>query len=104
MGRYRTENLVRIAVALMADQMGQHWGYDIIQRSGLRSGVVYPNLRKLLQDGWLADGWEDPETTGGRPPRRYYTLTDLGRRKLGALIDEARIDPRFAAAFGFGMA
>jgi PadR family transcriptional regulator PadR len=94
----RTYALVQVAIALMADASGRHWGYDLSKRSGVRSGVMYPLLRKMLEQGWLADGWEDQPQTGRakRPPRRYYELTDKGKAALGAVIAEARRDARFA--------
>lgn len=91
----RTQALVRVAVSLLADPDGKRWGYDLMQASGVRSGALYPILRRLLDDGWLSDGWEDPATISGRPPRRYYELTELGLRELGALLAEARHDARF---------
>lgn len=61
------------------------------QKSDLRSGVLYPILARMLSAGWLTDGWEDPVTVdSGRPPRRYYQLTDRGRIELGAVVSEAR--------------
>jgi len=91
-----THALVQVAAALMSDQTGQHWGYDLSRRSGVRSGVMYPILTRMLESGWLVDGWQEPTETRGKPPRRYYELTDLGRRELGAVLNDARLDPRFA--------
>lgn len=94
----RTYALVQVAIALMADASGRHWGYELSKQSGVRSGVMYPLLRRMLDEGWLADGWEDQAQTGRakRPPRRYYELTDAGKAALGAVIAEARRDTRFA--------
>jgi PadR family transcriptional regulator, regulatory protein PadR len=82
----------------MADANGRHWGYELSKRSGVRSGVMYPILRRMLDEGWLDDGWENQPRVGGaqRPPRRYYRLTEEGKIELGALIAEARRDARFA--------
>lgn len=93
--------LVQLAVALMADPVGRHWGYDLGKRAGLRSGIVYPALSRLLEDGWLTDGWEE-QWEGGRkrPPRRYYELTDRGRRELGALLADASVDQRWQSLLG----
>ncbi len=67
----------------------------------MRSGVLYPTLQRMLAEGWLSDGWEDSaETNGQRPVRRYYELTDKGRRELGGLVDDARTDPRFVSVLG----
>ena len=94
----RTYALVQVALALMADADGRHWGYELSKQSGVRSGVMYPLLQRLLDQGWLDDGWEDQAQVGRvkRPPRRYYELTDEGKAALGAVIAEARRDARFA--------
>lgn len=89
--------MVQLALALMSDPTGQHWGYQLSKESGVRSGVMYPLLSRMLAEGWLEDGWEE---AGGanrkRPPRRYYTLTDEGRIELGAVLQQAKADKRFA--------
>jgi PadR family transcriptional regulator PadR len=99
-----TQPLVRVAMALMMEPTGQHWGYELFKRSGVRSGALYPMLTRLLEEGWLTDGWEDPATIRAeeekrRPPRRYYELTDKGRRELGAIVQQARREPRFEPIF-----
>lgn len=88
---------MQVALALMADRDDRHWGYELSKRSGVRSGVMYPILRRMLDEGWLIDGWEDQAQIGKarRPPRRYYELTDKGRIALGSLVAEARRDSRF---------
>jgi PadR family transcriptional regulator PadR len=94
----KTHTQVQVAFALLEDPDGRHWGYDTSRRTGVRAGVLYPILARMLANGWLTDGWEDPATiTDKRPPRRYYRLTDTGRAELGALVAEARKDARFAA-------
>lgn len=94
----KTYALVQVSLSLMADANGRHWGYDLSKRSGVRSGVMYPTLQRMLDEGWLTDGWEDQVQVGRakRPPRRYYELTDQGKIALGAVIAEARRDTRFA--------
>jgi PadR family transcriptional regulator PadR len=53
-------------------------------------------LTRMLDEGWLTDGWEeDAATRPKRPPRRYYEITDEGRRLLGALLRESQDDARF---------
>ncbi|MCA1707012.1 MAG: PadR family transcriptional regulator [Actinobacteria bacterium] len=93
----KTHALVQVAIALLDDPTGRHWGYELSKRSGVRSGVLYPMLTRMLDQDWLTDGWEDPATIQDkRPPRRYYELTDEGRLALGAVLEEARRDARFA--------
>lgn len=92
----KTHALVQVAMALLDKSTSRHWGYELSQRSGVRSGVLYPMLTRMLDENWLTDGWEDPATIQEkRPPRRYYTLTDEGRLALGAVLQEARRDARF---------
>ena len=95
----RTYALVQVALALMADASGWHWGYELSKRSGVRSPVMYRILQAMLDEGWLADGWEEQPQAGRakRPPRRYYELTNAGKIELGAVIAEARRDTRFRA-------
>jgi PadR family transcriptional regulator PadR len=97
----RTYALIQVALALMEDPTGRYWGYDLSRQAGARSGVLYPILHRMLDEGWLEDGWEDPAQLGGkRPPRRYYELTDEGKVALGALLQEARSDARFRSLVG----
>ena len=48
-------------------------------------GTLYPILTRQKNAGLLSYRWQ--ESTQG-PPRKYYMLTDEGRRQL-ALLDEA---------------
>lgn len=62
-------------------------GYGIIkevarQSAGhykLGSGTLYDNLEKLMDRGLVKEA-----TSKGDPPRRYYRLTEFGRRVLEA--------------------
>ncbi|HEX8935797.1 MAG TPA: PadR family transcriptional regulator [Pseudonocardiaceae bacterium] len=95
-----TQPLVQVAMALLDEPTGRHWGYELSKKADVRSGVLYPMLTRLLDEGLLADGWEDPTTIQKRrPPRRYYTVTDKGLQKLGAVVQKARSEPRFAHLF-----
>jgi PadR family transcriptional regulator PadR len=97
----KTYSLVQLAIALMNDSSGRHWGYQLSKASGIRSGVMYPLLSRMLDEGWLEDGWEEADgSKKKRPPRRYYTLTNEGRIELGAVVQEARTDRRFQAMPG----
>jgi PadR family transcriptional regulator PadR len=60
--------------------------------------VLYPILGRMLEEGWVHDGWEDrAEIVDKRPARRYYELTAKGKAELGAILDDARSDVRFGA-------
>lgn len=103
MPRRRTRVLVMLAVALMSDPFGRHWGYELGRKAGLRSGIVYPALSRLLEDGWLTDGWEEQwDGNRKRPPRRYYELTDHGRHEMNALLSDAAQDARWTSLLNTG--
>ena len=82
---------MQVAIALLERRGERQWGYELGQRAELRSGVLYPILHRLLEQGWLEDGWEEQEGEGSRrrPPRRYYEVTELGERELVALLGSA---------------
>ena len=56
------------------------YGYDVAEflsrHIEIADGTVYPILRKLKSDGAVTTYLS--EDSGG-PPRKYYSLTDLGR-------------------------
>lgn len=87
----KTKSLIAVLEALLARPTEEHWGYDLQRQTGIRSGVLYPILRRLLEAGWVEDGWEDPEAIEGRPPRRYYTLTDWGAASARTML--AGVEP-----------
>ena len=64
-------------------------GSDISKAFGLLSGTMYPILSRFEQAGWLQSEWEkiDPSEEG-RPRKRLYRLTALGRKKAKAALDE----------------
>jgi PadR family transcriptional regulator PadR len=82
----RTQARLAIALELIRRRTGTHWGYELSRNSGVGAGSMYPFLAELLEEGCLVDGWEDPATTNGRPPRRFYRLTDEGVRSLTEFI------------------
>lgn len=99
----RTSQTLAVAAALMDHPNGRHWGYPLTKTSGVRSGVLYPILARMLNEGWLSDDWESVDTavTDRRPPRRYYKLTVAGVVALGGMLDAAG-DHLSATTYGMG--
>lgn len=98
-----THSLALVALAMIQiNQEGDGfiWGYQLTKRSGVRSGVLYPQLDRMLAEGWLEDHWEERAADQKRPARRYYTLTDEGRIELGAVAHRVNTEPRFASMRG----
>ena len=64
---------------------GESYGYEIVQRlKGIEAlsvteSTVYPILTRLRKEGHLS---VRSESSSGGPPRRYYSLTRMGRAFL----------------------
>ena len=85
------------------------YGYEISEalskHINIADGTVYPILRKLKSDGFVTTYLS--EESGG-PPRKYYSLTQLGRdtyetdraeylnfaKKIEALLEEKENDEK----------
>ena len=66
---------------LQAVAQGHRFGFDVMDVTGLPSGTIYPALRRLeaqelVRSDWEKDGKARKE---GRPRRRYYEITAIGR-------------------------
>jgi PadR family transcriptional regulator PadR len=94
MGVRKTQPVITVALEILTNPTQRHWGYDLTQRTGLKTGVLYPILGRMLAAGWLVATWEDT-TPGGRPGRRFYELTAGGAQALEAMVSEASSDSRF---------
>lgn len=69
----------------------RHYGYSLIRVLSegssllLKEGTVYPILGRLDRDGLVHSEWIESDQG---PPRKYYTLTALGRQLFAELIEE----------------
>lgn len=71
---------------------GPSYGSQLMERIGELSGgllavnpnTMYPLLRSLEADGWIAGEWEHPE----RRSRRFYRLSDAGEAERERLAGE----------------
>ena len=68
---------------------GEDYGYSIIQKvkdiSGGQlkwtDGMLYPVLQRMEMDGQIASKWKLSRESR---PRRYYTITEIGRSDLAS--------------------
>ena len=51
----------------------------------LKEGTLYPALHRLEKRGLLKSEWV---IEGGNKPRKYYVITESGRRMLSEMTDE----------------
>lgn len=76
-----------IILNLLAEQDRPMYGYEIIQELEARSqgyfqfkeGLIYPRLHELERQGFLRSDWEGEE---GSRRRKFYAITEVGRRRL----------------------
>ena len=72
---------------------GEAYGYEIVTKltqetNGaleVTDGTLYPVLYRLERAGFVAVRWETPERG---VPRKYYRLTESGRKELDQLSHE----------------
>ena len=53
----------------------------------LSAGTVYPLLARLAKAGLVSTTWQESPVG---PPRKYYALSDAGRKRLAGLTAEFR--------------
>ena len=97
-----TPAVLDIMVALGEEEMH---GYAIMQEVRRRTdgqrrlapGTLYRSLKQMEQRGWVAQSEERPEPSLDDERRRYYRLTEIGRRvalaeveRLEGLVETAR--------------
>lgn len=78
-----------IVLAVLGQLDTERYGYSLIsslKNAGLDidQGTLYPLLRRLENQGLLRSDWRIESDR----PRRYYTLSDEGRKLLPRLKDE----------------
>ena len=95
-----------VLMILLALREGERHGYalmrDAAERSEgtvrLQAGALYRTLKRLVDDGLVAESDARPAPESDDERRRYYRLTPLGARVLAAELD--RLARLVAAARG----
>jgi DNA-binding PadR family transcriptional regulator len=80
-----------VVLATLSQLRTLRYGYELRQSLAARGlpieeGTLYPLLRRLESQGVLRSEWHTDEG----PPRRYYVLSDDGRRLYARLTDSWR--------------
>lgn len=85
--RYKS-GVIELCVLSLLNR-GDSYGYDVSeylsQHIQIADGTVYPILRKLKNQGMVTTYLS--EDSGG-PPRKYYSLTQLGKQEYLSARDE----------------
>jgi DNA-binding PadR family transcriptional regulator len=77
---------------LLALAGGERHGYEIMKQvkqdsSGqvkMGTGTLYGSLKRMLADGFIEEAGDRPDPALDDERRRYYRLTELGRRAMSA--------------------
>jgi DNA-binding PadR family transcriptional regulator len=88
----RARKLSRQTIAVLAALAdGSEWlyGLELSERTGLKSGSLYPILIRLAERGLLESRWLEPASPG-RPPRHAYRILPAGREALAAASESSR--------------
>lgn len=95
--RHSSDQTLQVLEALLSDTQRWRHGYELGKELGIKSGVLYPILLRLSEDGLLQARWEPPARPG-RPPRHAYRLTALGeslaRNRIGQRAPGTARQPR----------
>lgn len=80
-----------LILAVLAQLREERYGYSLrqaLQVVGVEidEGALYPMLRRLETQGLLASEWREED----KRKKRFYQLSDEGRRVLARLADEWR--------------
>lgn len=77
---------------LLAMRDGGRYGLDLMDRTGLPSGTVYPTLGRMEDRAFVRGRWEAASAASaqGRPRRRYYELTAAGEAALDEALQQVR--------------
>jgi PadR family transcriptional regulator, regulatory protein PadR len=62
------------------------YGLEVIERTGLPSGTVYPLLARLEGEGWVTSRWEAGDPGARGPRKRFYEITVAGAESARAAL------------------
>lgn len=100
-----TATVGKVLRVFLDDVTSPRYGFELMQRTGLASGTLYPILARLEAAGWLTSQPEDIDPAAERrPARRFYRITEaaaaIARDELIELSRQLR-PPRLGNPSGF---
>lgn len=78
-------DLCVLAMLNDSDRYGYELASTLSETIMISDGTVYPLLRKLAADGLVASYLQESQSG---PPRKYYSLTAMGKIRLAELLDD----------------
>jgi DNA-binding PadR family transcriptional regulator len=84
---------------LLALYEGEQHGYRIMKSVGINSGgkftmkpgTLYGTIKRMLADGLIEEAGERPDPSMDDERRRYYKITDLGKKVVCAEAERLEI-------------
>ncbi|TAE25794.1 MAG: PadR family transcriptional regulator [Candidatus Kapaibacterium sp.] len=76
---------------LLFMQKKEYYGYELIENvktilmANVSEGTLYPLLNRMQKDGLISSQWR---TMGVGIPRKYYTISPLGKKALETMKQE----------------
>src|SRR4030042_1038727 len=96
--QYRQTLTPSVFYILLALCDKERHGYEIMKQSEYDSdgkiemgpGTLYGNIKRMLADGLIEEAYERPDIEFDDERRKYYRLTELGRKKLSMELERYR--------------
>lgn len=74
-----------LALLIKRDCYGYELVSDISKNIAISEGTIYPLLKRLKDEGFVNTYLQESQEG---PPRKYYRLTDLGKKEADSLKEE----------------
>jgi PadR family transcriptional regulator PadR len=85
------KGVLELCVLVLTDYKDRY-GYELVhhlsEKFQIAEGTIYPLLRRLTKEEYFSTYLV--ESTEG-PPRKYYQLTEVGRKYMNELVSEWEI-------------
>jgi DNA-binding PadR family transcriptional regulator len=93
--QYRQSLTPSVFYILLALCDRERHGYEIMKQTEYDSdgkvemgpGTLYGNIKRMLTDKLIEEAYERPYLVAADERRKYYRLTDLGRKQLSMELD-----------------
>lgn len=82
-----TKSLIAVANELLKEPKKPTYAYQLHQRTGIQLSNIYPMINRLLEAGWIKQKGKPIPGLAGRPPRKMYELTPLGKTELAKIVE-----------------
>lgn len=82
------KGVLELCVLALLDEKDRY-GYELVNEISknilISEGTIYPLLRRLKDEGYFTTYLQESQEG---PPRKYYKITELGRKTKDELVNE----------------